>query len=69
MMTIWDMADACGNVRVSHVAAEAGVGKRVVYKWVDAGLLKYRRLPDGHLRFKAADVEAFLGGMTKRSES
>ena len=64
MMSIWDMADSCGNVRARDVAAEAGVDPRTVYKWVEAGLLPCRRLPgSGRMMFKAAEVEAFLSAL------
>ena len=61
MLTIWDLADPCGNLRVRDVAAAAGVNRQTVYKWVDYGLLPCRRLPiSRRLMFSAQDVERFL---------
>jgi len=63
-MTIWDYADECGNVRLADLAREAGVDKRTAAKWLDAGLVPYRRLPlSGQIRLKAPDVERFLAGL------
>jgi predicted site-specific integrase-resolvase len=70
MMSIWDLADSRGNVRVKDVAAEAGVDARTVYKWVECGLLRCRRLPrSGRLMFKATDVEAFMVSLTGQSDT
>jgi excisionase family DNA binding protein len=61
MMSIWDLADSRGNVRVRDVAAEAGVDRQTVYKWVENGTIPCRRLPgSGRIMFKAGDVERFL---------
>jgi len=60
-MTIWDYADECGNVRLADLAREAGVDRRTAAKWVESGLVPFRRLPiSGQVRLKAGDVEAFL---------
>ena len=67
-MSIWDLADSRGNVRTRDVAAEAGVDARTVYKWVECGLLRCRRLPrSGRLMFKASDVEAFMVTLTEEN--
>jgi len=69
MMTIWSAADEAGNVRVSDVAREAGVDRRTVTKWLDAGLIPYRRLPmSNQVRLKADDVEVFLVQLERRQE-
>lgn len=61
VLTIWDKADAFGNVRLGHFASAAGVDKRTAKKWVDAGLIPVRRLPEsGWIVLRAEDVEVFL---------
>ena len=59
-LTIWDLADECGNVGVEDVARVFGVDKRTVRKWVDSKLLPARALPSGRkLLIKADDVDWF----------
>jgi excisionase family DNA binding protein len=46
----------------SGEAAEImGVSRSTIKRYVEAGLLPYRRLPSGHLRIKRADVERLAG--------
>ena len=67
MLTIWDMADRCGNVRVKDVAEAAGVTPQTIRKWVDCGLLPYRRLPlSRRIVFEVADVDRFLAELKAR---
>jgi predicted DNA-binding transcriptional regulator AlpA len=63
-LTIWDLADRAGNVRVKDVAAVVGVDRQTIYKFVACGLLPCRRLPiSGRMMFKAGDVERFMSQM------
>lgn len=67
-LTIWDMADACGNVTVSDVAMELGVDVRTVRKWIECKVLPARLLPHStgrKYRLKASDVEAFSRSLMK----
>lgn len=65
MMTIWDVADSRGNVRLADLAREAGVDRRTARKWVDAGLIPARCLPHSNiLIIKAHDVEVFMRSLT-----
>lgn len=68
MMSIWDLADARGNVRLVDLAHEAGVDLRTARKWVDADLLPHRHLPlSGRVVMKAGDVEQFLMSLERKS--
>jgi hypothetical protein len=68
-LTIWDLADDCGNVTKAHVARVYGVDPRTVQKWLDAKLLPCRNLPSGRrIIIKAADVVAFDVRMMQRGE-
>lgn len=59
-LTIWDLADPCGNVTVADVARSYGVHGDTVRKWIDAGLLPVKRIPSGRrIIIKADDVERF----------
>jgi hypothetical protein len=64
VITIWDMADACGNVRLTQFARAAGVDRRTAQKWIDAKLIPVRHLPvSGWVVLRARDVETFLAQM------
>jgi len=68
MMSIWDLADARGNVRLADLAHEAGVDLRTARKWVDANLLPHRHLPlSRRVTLKAGDVEQFLASIEHKS--
>jgi predicted site-specific integrase-resolvase len=69
VITIWDMADECGNVRLTQLAKAAGVDRRTAKKWVDAGLIPVRHLPvSGWIILRARDVEVFLAQMDVRAK-
>src|ERR1700680_427588 len=44
-------------VRVSEAAHELGVHDNTVRNWIEKGILKAVRLPSGHRRLDAAEVE------------
>lgn len=56
VLTIWDVADECGNLRARDVARLIGVDRQTVYKYVECGVLPCRRLPGGYMVFRAEDV-------------
>jgi len=45
-----------------EVAAMFRVDPKTVTRWAQAGKLQYVRTLGGHRRYRAADVEALLGG-------
>lgn len=46
----------------SEVAAMLRVDPKTVTRWAAAGKIDSIRTPGGHHRFRAADVQAMLGG-------
>ena len=63
-LTIWDLAGDAAYVGVGAVATLFDVDKRVVRKWIDAGVLPACRLPGrGDLRIRADEVERFAASM------
>jgi excisionase family DNA binding protein len=60
ILTIWDMADRCGNVTVIQVAEYYGVHPNTARKWIDNDLIAHRHTPSGRrIIIKASDVERF----------
>lgn len=49
-----------------EVAAMFRVDPKTVTRWAQAGKLQYVRTLGGHRRYRAADVEALLGGAEPR---
>jgi excisionase family DNA binding protein len=63
-LTIWERAGDSAYVGVGEVAAFFRVDRRVVRKWIDAGVLPACRLPGrGDLRIRADEVERFAASM------
>ena len=53
-----DLERASGSlVRVSEAARELDVHENTIRNWIDKGILKAVRLPSGHRRIDAAEVE------------
>jgi excisionase family DNA binding protein len=44
---------------VSEAARELGVHPKTIRTYADMGALPFMRLPGGHRRFRAEDIEAF----------
>jgi excisionase family DNA binding protein len=51
----------------AEVARMFRVDPKTVTRWAKAGKLTSVRTPDGHLRFRAAEVQAFLAGRPARN--
>lgn len=49
-----DRCSACGETRpllsIRAAAELVGVNRKTIYRWIDAGLLEYRRLPSRSIR-------------------
>jgi excisionase family DNA binding protein len=59
-----DLARASGAlVRVSEAARELNVHENTIRNWIDKGILKAVRLPSGHRRIDAAELENLRLGM------
>lgn len=55
-------------MRADEVAEALSVSVRAIYRWAESGQLESIRLSDRSVRFRVADVEAFVAaGATRRS--
>jgi excisionase family DNA binding protein len=58
----WLPPPGCTLITTAAAAAMTGVAQSSVYRYRQAGLLRYVRLPGGGYRYYAADIERHLAG-------
>lgn len=57
---IHDLGDhPCRHVTAGALARYWGLDRRVVYKWIDGGLLPAKRFPNGFIRVHVQDAVQF----------
>lgn len=58
----WRMTPDQALLTSAEVAKRFRVGRSAVVRWVEKGQIEAVRTPGGHLRFRAADIEALIAG-------